>query len=149
MVFCSKIVVRCHFDYFLWGDLVPAILNYLLHLATAAGLVMVFFIVYTRITPYNEVLLIRAGNQAAALSLGGALIGFSLPVASALLHTPTYLNFLGWAAGAALVQVLAFNVTTRLLKMSKDQIEANNTAFGGLLGAISVSIGLINAGSIS
>ena len=127
----------------------PAILNYLLYLVTAAGLVMLFFIVYTRITPYNEVLLIRGGNQAAALSLGGALIGFSLPVASALLHTPDYYNFLGWAAAATLVQVLAFSVTTRLLRMSKDQIEANNSAFGGLLGAISVSIGLINAGSIS
>ncbi len=127
----------------------PAILNYLLHLATAVGLVMVFFIVYTRITPYDEVLLIRGGNHAAALSLGGALIGFSLPVASALLHTPDYLNFLGWGAVAALVQVLTFNVTTRLLRMSKDQIEANNAAFGGMLGAISISIGLINAGSIS
>ena len=127
----------------------PAILNYLLYLVTAAGLVMVFFIVYTRITPYNEVQLIRGGNHAAALSLGGALIGFSLPVASALLHTPDYVNFIGWAAIATLVQVLAFNITTRLLRMSKDQIEANNGAFGGLLGAISISIGLINAGSIS
>ena len=33
--------------------------------------------------------------------------------------------------------------------MSKDQIEANNKAFGGLLGAISLSIGVINAGCIS
>ena len=50
----------------------PAILNYLIHLLLAAGLLIVFFIIYTRVTPYNEVLLIRQGNQAAALSLGGA-----------------------------------------------------------------------------
>ncbi len=127
----------------------PAILNYLLHLGTAAALVMAFFVIYTRITPYDEVLLVRQGNHAAALSLAGALIGFALTVASALLHTPDYTTFLGWAAGAMLVQVLVFNVTTRLLKMSKDQIEADNSAFGGLLGSISLSIGLINAGCIS
>ena len=127
----------------------PAILNYLLHLATAVALVMAYFVIYTRMTPYDEVHLIRSGNRAAALSLGGTLIGFALPICSALLHTPDYQQFLGWAAGAMLVQVLVFTVTTRLLKMSKDQIEADNSAFGGLLGSISLSIGLINAGCIS
>jgi len=128
---------------------VPAILNYLLHLATAVALVMAFFVIYTRMTPYDEVSLIRQGNQAAAMSLGGTLIGFALPICSALLHTPDYYQFLGWAGGAMLVQVLVFQITTRLLSMSKDQIEANNTAFGGLLGAISIAIGLVNAGAIS
>jgi putative membrane protein len=128
---------------------VPAILNYLLHLATAVAMVMAFFVIYTRLTPFNEVKLIREGNQAAAMSLGGTLIGFSLPIASALMHTPDYYQFLGWAGGAMLIQILVYNVATRLLSMSGDQIEANNKAFGGLLGAISISVGLINAGSIS
>ena len=127
----------------------PAILNYLLHLATAVALVMAYFVIYTRMTPYDEVHLIRSGNRAAALSLGGTLVGFALPICSALLHTPNYSQFLGWAAGAMLVQLLVFQVATRLLKMSKDQIEADNAAFGGLLGAISLSIGLVNAGAIS
>jgi putative membrane protein len=128
---------------------VPAILNYLIHLLLAAVLLAVFFVVYTRTTPANEVLLIRQGNQAAALSLGGALIGFSITVGSALMHTANYQEFFAWAFGAMLVQVLAYAVTTRVLNMSKDQIEANNSAFGGLLGAISLSIGVINGACIS
>lgn len=127
----------------------PVILNYLLHLATAAALVLVFFVVYVRITPYDEVLLIRQGNGAAALSLGGSLLGFSATIASALAHTADYYQFIGWGLGAMLVQVLVFAVATKLLHMSKDQIEANNCAFGGLLGAISLSIGVVNAGCIS
>lgn len=127
----------------------PAILNYLIHLLLAAVLLAVFFVVYTRTTPANEVLLIRQGNQAAALSLGGALIGFSITVGSALMHTANYQEFFAWAFGAMLVQVLAYAVTTRVLNMSKDQIEANNSAFGGLLGAISLSIGVINGACIS
>ena len=127
----------------------PAILNYLMHLAIAALLLVAFFVIYTRTTPFDEVRLIRQGNHAAALSLGGALIGFALTLCSALLHTADFYQFFGWAAGAMLVQLLAYAVATSLLRMARDQIEANNGAFGGLLGAISVSIGLINAGCIS
>lgn len=127
----------------------PAILNYVLHLATAIALVLAFFVVYTRVTPYDEVLLIRQGNCAAAVSLGGTLLGFSVTIASALMHTDDYYEFAGWAALAMLIQVLVFVIATRLLRMSKDQIENNNMGFGTLLGAISLSIGLINAGSIS
>ncbi|MEF2268736.1 DUF350 domain-containing protein [Janthinobacterium sp. LS2A] len=127
----------------------PAILNYLIHLILAAALLIAFFIIYTRVTPYNEVLLIRQGNQAAALSLGGALLGFSATIASSLMHTADYQQFFAWAFGAMVVQLLAYVVTTRLLRMSKDQIESNNSAFGGLLGAIAVSIGAINAACIS
>jgi putative membrane protein len=112
-------------------------------------LVLAFFVVYTRVTPYDEVHLIRQGNAAAALSLSGSLIGFSLTIASALMHTVDYQQFLLWAATALVVQLAVYFVTTRLLNMSKDQIESNNCAFGGLLGAISFSIGAINAGSIS
>ena len=128
---------------------VPAILNYLIHLILAAALLIAFFIIYTRVTPYNEVLLIRQGNHAAALSLGGALLGFSATIASSLMHTADYQQFFAWAFGAMVVQLLAYVVTTRLLRMSKDQIESNNSAFGGLLAAISLSIGAINAACIS
>lgn len=127
----------------------PAILNYVLHLATAIALVLAFFVVYTRVTPYDEILLIRQGNCAAAVSLGGTLLGFSVTIASALMHTGDYVEFAGWAALAMLVQVLVYVIATRLLRMSKDQIEHNNIGFGILLGSISLSIGLVNAGSIS
>lgn len=126
-----------------------AIANYVIHLALAAVLVLIFFIVYTKITPFDEILLIRQGNNAAMLSLGGALIGFSLTVASAIIHTSDYREFAAWAAGALVVQVLAYTITSRLLRMSKDHIESGNTAYGGLLGAISLSVGAINAACIS
>jgi len=132
-----------------WENSLPAILNYLLHLFTAVALVLAFFVVYTRVTPYDEVLLVRQGNAAAALSLGGSLLGFSATIASSLMHTMDYYQFAGWAFGALVVQLLVYVIATRLLRMAKDQIEADNCAFGGLLGAISLSIGVINAGCIS
>ena len=126
-----------------------AIANYLIHLFLAAVLLAVFFKAYTWFTPYNEVVLIRQGNHAAALSLGGAMIGFSLTIGSSLLHTNNYQEFFAWAAGAMVVQAICYAVVTRCLKMAQDQIEADNSAFGALLGTISLSIGGINAACIS
>lgn len=127
----------------------PPILNYAIHLFLAALLLVMFFAIYTRTTPYNEVLLIRQGNPAAALSLGGALIGFSMTIASSLIHTANYEQFFLWAFGAMVVQIVAYFATSHLLKMSRDHIENGNVAYGGLLGAISLSIGAINAACIS
>lgn len=128
---------------------IPAITNYVIHLLLASVLIAVFFRIYTAITPYDEVLLIRQGNNAAMLSLGGALIGFSLTLASSIIHTADYREFVAWALCAMVVQVLVYGVTAKLLHMSKDHIDSGNTAFGGLMGAISLSIGAINAACIS
>lgn len=126
-----------------------AFANYLIYLLLAAIMLVVFFIVYTRITPYDEVLLVRQGNIAAALTLGGALLGFSLTIASCILHTSSLIQFVSWTVGALLVQLLAYIATTRCLRISKEHIESGNAAFGGILGTISLSVGAINAACIS
>jgi putative membrane protein len=127
----------------------PAFANYLIYLALAGILLTVFFVIYTRVTPFNEVLLIRQGNTAAAFSLGGAILGFSLTVVSSIMHTTGYVQFLAWAAAALVVQLVAYLVMERCLAMSKEHIESGNVAFGGLLGAISIAVGAINAACIS
>lgn len=126
-----------------------AFASYLIYLLVAGLLMLVFFVIYTRITPFNEVLLIRQGNAAAALSLGGAVLGFSLTLASCIFHTSAIPSFLAWASGALLVQLATYLITTRLMSMSREHIESNNVAFGGFLAAISLSVGAINAACIS
>ena len=127
----------------------PAIINYVIHLVLASGLIALFLWIYTAVTPFDEFLLIRQGNAAAALSLSGSLIGFSLTIASTVIHTADYREFIAWAAGAMVVQLLVYAVTTQVLRMSKEHIESGNTAFGGLMGAISLAIGAVNAACIS
>lgn len=126
-----------------------AFATYLVYLLLSALLLMLFCAVYTRITPFDEVLLIRQGNLAAALTLSGALLGFSLTLASCILHTSGYLPFVSWSLGALVVQLLTYVVSTRLLSMTQGHIESNNVAFGALMGAISLSVGAINAACIS
>ena len=93
--------------------------------------------------------LIRQGNVAAALTLGGAMIGFSMTVASGLIHTDAIFSFLAWSAAAAAIQLLTYVLVTHLLHMSKQHIEGNNVAFGLLLASISISVGAVSAGALS
>ncbi len=124
-------------------------MNYALYLISAALLMTVFFWVYCWATPFDEMALIRGGNSAAALSFSGALVGFSLTVASGILHNASWLEFLGWSVGAIVVQLVVYVMVSRILHMSKEHIESGNVAFGGLLGAISLAVGIINAACLS
>jgi putative membrane protein len=112
-------------------------------------LLFVFFLIYTWVMPFKEITLIRQGNVAAALTLGGALIGFSMTVASGLVHTDALGSFVGWSAAAAVIQLLTYVLVSRLLHMSKQQIEGNNIAFGVLMASISISVGAVSAGGLS
>ncbi len=125
------------------------VINYVLHIIAAGLLLVAFCLVYTWTTPFDEMTLIRQGNVSAALTLGGALLGFSMTVASGLLHTDALVSFLGWSAAAAAIQLLTYILVTRLLHMSKQHIESNNVAFGVLLASISISVGAVSAGALS
>jgi putative membrane protein len=120
-----------------------------LHLVTAGLLLFVFFLIYTWVVPFDELKLIRQGNVAAALTLGGAMVGFSMTVSSALLHTDALGSFIVWSVVAAGVQLVTYILVSHLLHMSKQQIEGNNVAFGVLLASISISVGALSAGALS
>ena len=123
--------------------------DYLLHLLTGFGLLAVFIVIYTRMTPFDEMALINKGVTAAALSFGGAMVGFSLTIASAILHSDSYLLFVIWGLTAMVVQLLTYLVVSRFIPHLEAALEADNIAVGMLTGALAVGVGLINAGCMS
>ena len=122
---------------------------YLKHLLSGLIMVGLFAAVYVRFTPFHEMPLIRRGCTAAALSLAGAIVGFSLTVASSILHNDHYLMFIAWGTLAAVVQVAAYLLIERSLPEMKAAIEANNMAMGALMGTVSLVVGVINAACLS
>ena len=82
----------------------------------------------------------------AAVALGGALIGYVLPLTSALSHTVSLAEFAAWALLAGVIQILAFIVVSRVLyKALAARIEAGELAAGVYLASISLGVGLLNA----
>lgn len=122
---------------------------YLAYVATSVALLVGAIAVYMVITPYRELALIRDGNRTAAISLGGVLIGFGLALASTAAHSVGVGDMALWGAIALACQVAVYYVATLLLKGLKEGIEADKTSFGLTLAAMSITMGLINAGSLT
>ena len=59
----------------------------MLHSSVTIAMLVAGVLVYVWITPWDEVKLIRAGNTAAAVSMGGAVIGLAIPLAFAMAST--------------------------------------------------------------
>ncbi|MES2342446.1 MAG: DUF350 domain-containing protein [Pseudomonadota bacterium] len=113
----------------------------------AAGLfTLAFKVIYQWVTPYNEAKLIREGNTAAAIALGGALLGYVIPLASALSHTITLIEFCAWAALAGVIQIAAFTlIRMMVMKDVSARIERGEIAAGVYLMSISLAVGFLNA----
>lgn len=111
-------------------------------------LLMIFSFVYTMITPYGELTLIRRGNVAAAVSYAGALLGYTLPLAVAVLRSASLLELMAWGGVALTIQLLVLG-TIRLAhpELFKD-IKKQKISAALLHAAISVGAGILNAASL-
>ena len=134
-------------------DIVNAPLNelpwFLAYMGMALCLTMFYIITYIWITPHPEIKLIRDNNLAAALSFGGSLIGFCLPLASAIAHSTSLLECAIWGLIAVLVQVLMFYLVCLPIPKISEKIEKGEIASGLWLGVISLAGGLLNAASMT
>jgi putative membrane protein len=122
-----------------------AVLGFVSYLFGAVLLFALFQFVYTRITPHKEFELIRSGNVAAAIALSGAIIGFAIPASNVIGYSASILDFIVWALIAAVVQLLAFLMTSLVLKGASERIRKGEIAAGIYVAAVAISIGMLNA----
>ncbi len=115
------------------------------YLLTALALLAVCVTLYLWMTPYPELALVRQGNVAAALSLGGATLGLALPIGSAIYFTHDFAEMAMWAGIGCFMQFVLFQIMRRQAK----GIESGNVAAGLLLAFLSVATGMLVALCIS
>lgn len=120
-------------------------MSFLAYFVAALAAIAIFVTVYTHITPYSEMKLIRAGNCAAAASLGGAVLGFTLPLASVIAHSVSFVDFAIWAGVAFVAQLAAYVIVALVLGGLARRIVDGDIAAGAALGIASLSVGIVNA----
>lgn len=122
---------------------------HLLYFVISIVLIAVFVALYTAITPYREIALIRAGNPAAAVSLAGALLGFALPLAQAVAQSGDLDDMLTWSAVALAAQLAAYGVTRLLLPQLPLDVKEGKLAPAIFLAALSIATGVLNAAAMA
>jgi putative membrane protein len=123
--------------------------TFALSFLVSLALLALFVTLYNSMTPYREMAMIRAGNKAAALSLGGAIVGFVIPLGKAVAQSASMTDLVVWAAIAFVAQVLAYAVAAALVPHLRKAIAEDHVASGILLAALAVAIGMLNAAAMT
>ncbi len=112
-------------------------------------LTLIYAIIYMWVTPHDEIKLIRENNLAASLAFAGSLVGFSLPLASAIANSVALVDFVVWGLIAIVVQIVVFYLVRLPIPGISERIEKGEMASGLWLGAASLTGGLLNAASMT
>jgi putative membrane protein len=105
-------------------------------------------VLYLVITPVNEYRLIQQGNQAAALTLGSAMLGITLPLAAALGSSINFWDIVIWGSVAIILQLLVFFLLDLILRGLAERIKNEEMSAALILGATKLSVALLNAAAI-
>jgi len=123
--------------------------SFLAYFVGALGLVAVFIFVYEKFTPYREFQLISEGNVAAAISLGGAVLGFAMPLASVIAHSVGWIDMIVWGVVALVVQLAVYAAARFFAPRLIAHIESGQVAPATALATASLTVGLLNAACIT
>lgn len=125
------------------------IVAHLAYFAVAILAVVIFVAIYVMVTPHHEFRLIRQGNTAAAISLGGAILGYTVPLAKAVSQSAGIFDMLLWSGVALVAQLVAYGITRLTLPHLSSDVNEGKTASGVFLAAIALAIGLLNAAAMT
>lgn len=114
------------------------------------GIIMLACItLYNKLTPLDEWELIKQGDTAAAVAFAGSLLGFMIPLSSAIENAQTNIECVLWGVVAVVVQLIAFFAVRLFVPSISEQIKRGEMAAGIQLAAISLSVGMLNAASMT
>ena len=126
-----------------------ALSDFFAYFLIAVALVGLYLFVYTLATAHNEFALIRQNVVSAALALGFSLIGFALPLSSAIVHAKAVMDCLMWGLVALVVQITVYWLVRLVVPNLSQRIAADEMSSALFLGAASLAAGIINAASMT
>ncbi|MFN3512534.1 MAG: DUF350 domain-containing protein [Phenylobacterium sp.] len=121
----------------------------LLHAGVTILILLAAAVIYVLMTPHREISLIRAGNAAAAISLGGVLIGLAIPLAASLSSSTSMIEIGVWGASTVVLQLLIFRLVDMLLRGLPQRIQEGEVSAAALLVGAKIATALIIAAAVS
>ena len=121
----------------------------ILHSSVTLAMLAMGIFLYIKITPYDEIELVRAGNSAAAASLAGAIIGLAVPLAFSMASSVTVWELLIWGPVTLFLQLIAFRLTDLMLRDLPKRITDGEMGAALLLISIKLAVAAINAAAVT
>lgn len=122
---------------------------FLAHSTVTVAILLLAAALYVLLTPHKEITLIREGNTAAALSLGGVLVGLAIPLAASLKASTNVIEIGLWGAVTVVVQLLVFRLVDLLLHGLPRRIQDGEISAATLLVGAKLATALVIAAARS
>jgi putative membrane protein len=122
---------------------------FLLHTTVTVAILFVAAAVYILLTPHKEITLIREGNTAAGVSLGGVLVGLAIPLAASLRASTNVIEIGLWGLVTVVVQLLIFRLTDMVLRGLPRRIQDGEISAAALLVGAKLATALLIAAARS
>ena len=119
------------------------------YFAMGLGFMLLYVVLYLYATPHREITLIRGDNLPAAVVLAGAVLGFALPLSSAMRIAGGVLDVAAWATIALFAQLASYALVALLLRDFSKRINRGEMAAAVLAAAIHLGVGLLNSAAMS
>src|SRR4029079_3113534 len=110
-----------------------------LHLVTTFAILIGGMGIYMWITPYADIKLVREGNTAAAVALGGAFLGLAVPLAGCLAGSVNARAIRLWGFAPLVVHLITFKVVDVVLQGLGKRITAGEMSAAIFLAFVNVS----------
>ncbi|MFN9927346.1 MAG: DUF350 domain-containing protein [Phenylobacterium sp.] len=122
---------------------------FLAHAGVTILILLAAAAVYVLLTPHKEIALIREGNTAAAVSLGGVLIGLAIPLSASLRASTNVIEIALWGAVTVVLQLLVFRLVDLILRGLPARIQAGEISAAALLVGAKIATALVIAAARS
>lgn len=130
-------------------SLIAGLPVFLLHLGVSLAVFLLALFVYLWLTPHKEMELIRQGNNAAAVSLGGAALGLAIPMAFCLSNSINVWDIVIWGVVTLFLQVLAFRAVDLVLHQLPKRIEHDELSAAIFLASMKIAVAMLTAAAVS
>ncbi len=121
----------------------------LAHAGISLVLLALGAVIYAVLSPHREIQEIRDGNAAAAVSYGGVLLGFAIPLAVSLAASTSLAELALWGAAITLVQLLVFRIADLVLKGLPQRVEEGEVSAAVLLVAAKLACAVLLAAAVA
>ncbi|RZJ04876.1 MAG: DUF350 domain-containing protein [Brevundimonas sp.] len=121
----------------------------LAHLAVTLALLGAGATLYVLLTPWKEIALVRQGNTAAALALGGVLVGLAAPLAVSLSVSTSIKDILVWGVATVVLQLLVFRLVDLILHGLAQRIRDGEISAAVVLVGAKLATAMILAAALS
>lgn len=121
----------------------------LAHAGVTVAILFAGVTLYVLLTPHKEITLIREGNVAAAVSLGGVLVGLAMPLAVSLKASTTVVELGLWGVATVVVQLLIFRLVDLVLHGLPKRIQEGEMAAAAMLVGAKLATAMILAAAVA